>query len=528
MTTPTDLPDDINILKAMILASKTDIATRDARLADQNARIADRDGIIERKEDRIQCLEKLVADFKRALFGARSEKSNPEQYELVLEDIETAMAAIHAEDEAIDPPKIKPARRKSNHGHLPKHLPRVEEVIEPEDIQCSCGAERHIIGEDTSERLDIIPAQFRVIVTCRPKYACRSCEAGIVQAPAKPRLIEGGMPTEATVASVIVSKYADHLPLYRQAQIYARQGVNLDRSTLASWAGKAAYELRPVYDCLLANLKQSSKLFMDETTAPVLDPGRGKTKTGYFWALARDDRPWVGDAPPGVAFTYAPGRAGKYVDDILQDFSGILQVDGYAGYNRLLKRTSQDVQLAYCWAHARRKLYDVAKASDAPIAQEGLKQIAALYRIEADIKGLSADARLVARIERTKPKLEVFEKWLTHNRAQVSAKSPTGEALKYIAKYWDGLCLFISDGRIEIDNNPVERTIRPIALNRKNVLFAGHEAGAQNWAMLASLIETCKLNAVEPHSYITGVLTAIVNGHKQSDIKALLPWSFEA
>jgi transposase len=527
MINPADLPDDIDLLRAMILASKADIAARDAHLADQNARIADRDGIIERKEDRIQCLEKLVADFKRALFGAKSEKADPEQYELALEDIETAMAAIHAEDEAVDPPKSKQAPRKSNRGHLPKHLPRVEEVIKPADMTCTCGAQCHIIGEDTSEKLDIIPAQFRVIVTRRPKYACRSCEAGIVQAPAKPRLIEGGMPTEATVASVIVSKYADHLPLYRQAQIYARQGVDLDRSTLASWVGKAAYELKPVYECLLANLKQSSKLFMDETTAPVLDPGRKKVKTGYFWALARDDRPWAGDAPPGVAFTYAPGRAGKYADNILQGFSGILQVDGYAGYNRLLKRVSQDVQLAYCWAHARRKLYDVAKAGVAPIAQEGLKQIAALYRIEADIKGQSTDARLGARIVRTKPMLADFEEWLTQSRAKVSAKSPTGEALKYIAKYWDGLNLFTSDGRIEIDNNPVERTIRPIALNRKNALFAGHEAGAQNWAMLASLIETCKLNAVEPHSYITSILTAIVNGHKQSDIEDLLPWNFK-
>ncbi len=433
MTNAADLPDDIAALKAIVL-----------RQQDQNAR-----------------LEKLVADFKRALFGAKSEKVDPSQYELAFEDIETAIETIHAERDA--DVALRPGKpRKSNRGHLPKHLPRVEEVIEPEDTQCSCGAERHIIGEDTSERLDIIPAQFRVIVTRRPKYACRSCEVGIVQAPAKPRLIEGGMPTEATVASVIVSKYADHLPLYRQSQIYARQGVDLDRSTLASWVGKAAYELKPVYDYLLANLKQSSKLFMDETTAPVLDPGRKKVKTGYFWALARDDRPWDGDASPGVAFTYAPGRAGKYADDILQGFGGILQVDGYAGYNRLLKRVSQDVQLAYCWAHARRKLYDVAKASAAPIAQEGLKQIAALYRIEADIKDQSADARLVARIERTKPKLEAFRKWLTHSRTQVSVKSPTGEALKYIAKYWDGLNLFISDGRIEMDSNAVERTIRPI------------------------------------------------------------------
>jgi len=529
MTNAADLPDDIDVLKAMVLASQTDIAARDASLVNQTTRIAERDDIIERKEDRIQRLEKLVADFKRALFGVRSEKVNPEQYELALEDIETAMAVIHAEDEATDPPKTKPAPRKSNRGHLPKHLPRIEEVIEPDDIQCICGSERHIIGEDTSERLDIIPAQFRVIVTRRPKYACRSCEAGIVQAAAKPRLIEGGMPTEATVASVIVSKYADHLPLYRQAQIYSRQGVDLDRSTLASWVGKAAYELKPVYDCLLANLKQSSKLFMDETTAPALDPGRRKVKTGYFWALARDDRPWDGDAPPGVAFTYAPGRGGKYASEILKGFDGILQVDGYAGYNRLLDRQKNgDITLAYCWAHARRKLHDVAKASAAPIAQEGLKQIAAFYRIEAEIKGQPADARLAARVERTKPKLAAFEKWLIYSRTQVSAKSPTGQALRYIAKYWTGLNLFLTDGRIEIDNNPVERTIRPIALNRKNALFAGHEAGAQNWAMLASLIETCKLNAVEPHGYITGILTAIVNGHKQSAIETLLPWNFRA
>jgi len=521
MTKADELPDDIDVLKAIILASQTEIATRDVCLAE-------RDGIIERKEDCIQRLEKLLADFKRALFGAKSEKVNPEQYELALEDIETAMAAILAEDEAIDPPKVKPAPRKSNRGHLPKHLPRVEEIIEPESTTCACGSERHIIGEDISERLDIIPAQFRVIVTRRPKYACRSCEAGIMQASAKPRLIEGGMPTEATVASVIVSKYADHLPLYRQAQIYARQGVDLDRSTLASWVGKAAYELKPVYDCLLASLKQSSKLFMDETTAPVLDPGRGKTKTGYFWALARDDRPWRGDAPPGVAFTYASGRGGKYATEILQGFDGILQVDGYAGYNRLLDRQKNvDIKLAYCWAHARRKLYDVAKASAAPIAQEGLKQIAALYRIEAEIKGQPPNVRLAARIERAKPKLDAFEKWLTFSRAQVSAKSPTGQALKYIAKYWEGLNLFLTDGRIEIDNNPVERTIRPIALNRKNALFAGHEAGAQNWAMLASLIETCKLNAVEPHAYTSGILTAIVSGHKQSDIEDLLPWNFK-
>jgi len=506
MINAADLPDDIDALKTMILAAE---------------------GREERHIERIAQLEKLLADVKRALFGRKSEKTDPDQFELALEDIETAVECLQAAEEADERLVTgKPRPRKANWGSLPKHLPRIEEVIEPESTICVCGCARHVIGEDVSERLDVVPAQFRVIATRRPKYACRSCEGGIVQAPAPAHLIPGGMPTEATVAHVIVSKYADHLPLYRQAQIYSRQGIDLDRSTLAAWVGRAAFELKPVYDALLAELKRSSKLFMDETTAPVLDPGRRKTKTGYFWALARDDRPWGGDDPPGVAFTYAPGRSGQYAEDILNGFSGTLQVDGYAGYNRLLRWPAGDVRLAYCWAHARRKLHEVAQTGTTPIADEGLKQIAALYRIEKDIRGQSPGARLAARQTRSKPILDDFETWLTTHRARVSAKSPLGEALKYIAKYWDGLCLFLTDGRIELDSNAVERTIRPIALNRKNALFAGHDIGAENWAVIASLIETCKLNAVDPHAWLNNILTAIVNGHKQSRIDELLPWNY--
>lgn len=499
MNVPDKLPDDIAELKAIIRAQQ-----------DQNAR-----------------LEALVASFKKALFGSKSEKIDPAQYELELEDIETAIAQVEAEVDA--DARTAPARpakpRQTNRGSLPKHLERVEVVIEPE-LSCACGAERHVIGADVSERLDIIPAQFRVIVTRRPKYACRSCESGIAQAAAPAHIIAGGMPTDATLAHVLVSKYADHLPLYRQAQIYSRQGIDLDRSTLAAWVGRSAFELTPVYEALMADLKSSTKLFMDETPAPVLAPGRKRTKTGYFWALARDDRPWSGDDPPGVAFTYAPGRSGQYADTILKGFSGILQVDGYAGYNRLLKRPAQDVTLAYCWAHARRKLHDVTQSGATPIAREGLAQIQALYRIEKDLRGMSADQRLTARQKRSNPIIDTFELWLAQNRARVSAKSPTGEALKYIAKYWDGLSMFLHDGRIELDNNAVERTIRPIALNRKNALFAGHDAGAQNWAVIASLIETCKLNGIEPHGYLTGVLTAIAEGHKQTDINELMPWNY--
>ncbi|MBU1316308.1 MAG: IS66 family transposase, partial [Alphaproteobacteria bacterium] len=479
-----ELPDDIAALKAMLIA---------AEVRDQ------------RKDERIAQLEKLVAAFRQAAFGRRSEKSDPDQFELALEDLETAIAVVHAEEDVEDRAARRPAKpRSTNRGSLPKHLPRIEEIIEPESLVCRCGGCLHCIGEDVSERLDVIPAQFRVIVTRRPKYACRSCTDGVVQAPAPARLIPGGMPTEAAVAHVLVSKYADHLPLYRQAQIYSRQGVALDRSTLADWVGRAAFELRPVYDALMADLKRSSKLFMDETRAPVLDPGARKTKTGYFWALARDDRPWSGTAPPGVAFTYAPGRGGLHAERILQGFGGILQVDGYTGYNRLIApgRVGAGIQLAYCWAHARRKLIDITRAGTAPIAEEGLRLIRELYAIEADIRGLHPDGRLAARQERSAPAAALIKEWLDHHRTRVSAKAPLGEALSYIAKYWAGLELFLTDGRIELDNNAVERTIRPIALNRKNALFAGHDAGAENWAVIASLIETCKLNGVDPYAWL--------------------------
>ena len=353
MLTEADLPDDIDALKALVIASKAHGARQDERVAE---------------------LEKLVKAFKQALFGSKSEKADPDQFQLALEDLETAIAVVHAADEA-DPSPIERKRKKrrsANRGALPKHLPRIEEVSKPDNLVCSCGGELHCIGEDVTERLDVIPAHFRVIVTRRPKYACRSCTDGVAQAKAPARLIEGGMPTEDLVAHIVVSKYADHLPLYRQAQIYSRQGIDLDRSTLGDWVGRAAFELRPVFDALITDLKQSGKLFMDETRAPVLDPGKRKTKTGYFWALARDDRSWDGNGPPGVAFTYAPGRSGKYAEQILQGFSGILQVDGYAGYNRLLKRASQDIRLAYCWAHARRKLVEITRTGNAPIAQEGI------------------------------------------------------------------------------------------------------------------------------------------------------------
>jgi len=472
-------------------------------------------------------LIQIIKELQRHRFGRRAETLPQDQLLLGLEEAEQIEAAGEEEEEQSNPAErqIRAAKRRTNRGSLPAHLPRIETMVDIDDHACPCCRHGlHRIGEDVSERLDIVPAQLRVIVVRRPKYACRACEDVVVQAPAPARLIEGGLPTEATVAQVLVSKYADHLPLYRQAQIYARQGVNLDRSTLADWVGRAAWHLRPVHERLLGKLKASPKLFADETTAPVLDPGRGKTKTGQLWAYARDDRPWDGSDPPGIAYVYAPDRKAERPIAHLAGFSGILQVDGYGGYRVLAEKSG--VTLAMCWAHVRRRFYELAAAGPAPIASEALRRIAELYGIENDIRGRPADERRVARQENSRPIIIDLEPWLREKLGLISQKSKLAEAIRYTLSRWEGLTRFIDDGRIEIDSNTVERSIRPIALNRKNALFAGSDGGAEHWAVVASLIETCKLNGVDPMGYLTDVLTRIVNGHPNSQIDDLLPWAY--
>jgi transposase len=382
----------------------------------------------------------------------------------------------------------------------------------------------HVIGEDTAERLDVIPAQYRVIVTHRPQYACRACEQAVVQAPAPERLIKGGLPTEAMVASVLVAKYAWHLPLYRQAQMLLSQGIAIERATLAFWVGYAAAELKPLYLRLRELILSSAKIAVDETVAPVLDPGRGRTKTGQLWAYARDDRPWGGADPPGVAYVYAPDRKAERPIAHLAGFKGILQVDGYGGYRVLAKRG--DVQLAFCWSHVRRRFFELAAAGPAPIASEALERIAGLYAIEKDIRGRGADERHAVRQDRSRPIINDLEPWLRAKLALISQKTKLAEAIRYALSRWDGLARFLDDGRIEIDSNVVERSIRPIALNRKNALFAGSDGGGEHWAVIASLIETCKLIGINPHAYLADIITKIVNGHPNSRIDELLPWVY--
>jgi transposase len=478
--------------------------------------------------------DNLVRELQRLLRGKKSEKLTPDERQLAFEDLEISISDNEAKGDALKArtgteAKTQPAKR--NLGDLPKHLDRIEQVIEPDTLECPCGCgQMHKIGEDRSERLDIIPAQVRVIVTIRPKYGCRSCGDGVTQAPAPAYLIAGALPTEGTIAHVLVGKYADHSPLYRQSQILARSGLEIDRSTLANWVGKAAFHLEPVFERLASHIKTSTKLFMDETTAPVLDPGRGRTKTGYLWALARDDRAWQGNDPPGVVYYYAPGRSGEHAEKFLNGFNGILQIDGYAGYNRLAKLSRQGgdpVEFAYCWAHCRRKLREVFDRDGSQIAAEGLRRIAEFYAIEAEIRGMSAQERLDIRQARTAPLIADFETWLDQQRAKVSPKSRLGEKLGYIARHWAGLQTFLEDGRVEIDSNLVENQIRPLALNRKNALFAGHDTGGKAWGIIASLIATAKTNNVEPFAYLKETLEAVAQGHPKSRIDELLPWNWK-
>ena len=472
-------------------------------------------------------LRKIIRELQRHRFGRRAESLPPDQLQLGLEEAEQAVAADEAVAEAAAPTvrAARVAKRRANRGALPAHLPRIETVVDIADDSCPCcSGPLHRIGEDVSERLDVVPAQFRVLVVRRPKYACRACTDGVAQAPAPARLIEGGLPTDATVAQVLVSKYADHLPLYRQAQIFARQGVNLDRSTLADWVGRAALLLEPVHGRLLDHLKASTKLFADETTAPVLDPGRGRTKTGQLWAYARDDRPWGGTDPPAVAYLYAPDRKAERPMAHLAGFAGVLQVDGYEGYRALTK--GDGVKLAFCWAHVRRGFIDLATKGASPIAAEILTRIAALYRIEGEIAGRSAEARRLARAERSRPLLTALDLFLRDKLALISQKSTLAVAIRYATSRWAGLTLYVDDGRVEMDSNTVERSMRALALTRKNALFAGSDRGGSHWAVIASLVETCKLNGVDPQGYFADVISRIVGGHPQSQLDELLPWAY--
>ncbi|WP_234685198.1 IS66 family transposase [Bradyrhizobium monzae] len=480
--------------------------------------------VIAHRNSEIQRLEAIIKQLQRAQFGRRSERLDAAQLALGLEDLDIDLSAVEADQALVEvsapTQKLQPKRKP-----LPDHLPREEVVLNVDSESCACcGRALHAIGESISEMLDWVPAQLRVVRVCRPKYACRGCGT-IIQAPAPERPIAGGLATPALLAQVLVSKYCDHTPLYRQAQIFARHGVELERSTLAGWVGGACWWFEALHDRLCKHIFSSDHLFADDTPIPVLDPGRGRTKIGRLWVYAREQRGWAGPEPPAAVYVFAPDRKAERPAAHLTHFKGVLHVDGYAGFERLT--VAGKITLAACWAHTRRKFYEVAQAEDTPIAHEALRRIASLYAVEAQVRGQSPALRLAARRALARQIVDSLRLWLEVQLPQLPGRGNLAEAIRYALSRWDGLTRFLHDGRIELDTNPVERAIRPVALGRKNHLFAGSDGGGERWAILCSLIETCKLNDVEPYAYLRDVLTCMVDGHPVNRLDELLPWTWK-
>jgi len=501
------LPDDVDTLHRMIGALVT---TLDSERTEAQAEI-----------DR---LRQIVKALQRGRFGRRSERLDADQLQLGLEDLDADIARLEADVPPVHgkPDRIDPAPH--DRAGLPEHLPRADMTVDIAPAVCPCcGGAVHAIGETVSEMLDYVPARLRVLRIRRPKYGCRTCGT-IHQAPAPERPIAKGRASAGLLAQVLVSKYCDHLPLYRQSQIFARQGVTLNRSTLASWVGGASWWLEALRDRLAAQVFASAKLFADDTPIPVLDPGRGRTRTGRLWVYVRDDRPWAGPDPPAAVYLYSPDRKAERPAAHLGRFRGTLQVDGYAGFEKL---GAGGIVLAACWAHTRRKFYDVHQATGSPIAAEALRRIAEIYALENEVRGRGAAERLRVRDARARPVVEALRSWLADQLQQVPPRGGLAEAIRYALARWPALCRFLEDGRIELDNNPVERAIRPVALGRKNHLFAGSDGGADRWAVIASLLETAKLNGVEPYAYLKDVLERMTNGHPMSRIDELLPWNWK-
>jgi transposase len=487
-------------------------------------------------------LDEVIQQLRRAQSGPKSERLDPEQFQLALENVEQDLAAATAAREEAAAGTPEAARRKRRAparrllGHLPQHLEREEIRLEPADKTCPCcGGAMHEIAVETTERLHVTPMKLRVRATVRPKYACRSCAEAVVQAPAPDSAVPGGLPTEALLAHIAVAKFQDGLPLYRQCQIFARDGVTLDRQTLADWVGRTAWWLKPLWQELVSSVLASPKLFVDDTRLPVLTKGGRTPKIGALWGLGRDDAPWQGALPPAVAYVYTQDRVYARAQEVLAGYTGILQVDGWGGFKRLTGRPDAGkadigpVTLAFCWAHGRREFVEIHQSTASPIAEEVLRRIAALYRIEDTIRGQPPDARKAVRRERSQPIVEALKVYLEQQLTRVSGKMPVAKAIRYLLNHWDGLCVFLHDGRVEIDSNTIERRHRVIATGRRNSLFAGSDAGARAWAIFTSLIQTARLNGLDPVAYLTDVLERMVSGAvKANDLARLLPWTWKA
>jgi len=487
---------------------------------------------LDRKSALIESLKAEVIRSRRWRFGSSSEAIDPSiapQLPL-MGGASTAPAPLESssQDHSDPPPRLMsvdaPRERRVNRRALralPDELPRVIRVHEPVSCQCpDCGVPMRRLGEDASEQIDYVPGYFQVIRHVRPKLACSAC-ARIVQAGAPMRLLERGLPTATLLAQVISAKYADHFPLYRQEGIYRRSGIELPRAMLARWVGETAKLLDPLVTALERYVLAATKLHADDTPVPVLSPGHGRTRTARLWAYVRDDRPSCGTDPPAVVYRYSPDRKAQWPRLHLSSFAGTLQADGYSGFASLYE--SGRVQEAACWAHARRKYFDVYVSDRSPTAAEALKRIGLRYAIERQIRGQTPPLRAQARRVQSAPIVAELRTWLRQCQRSLSAKSPLANAIQYTLTRWTALTRYVDDGAIEIDNNAAERAIRALVLGRRNYLFAGSDAGGETAARLYSLIGTCRLNGLDPHSYLRHVIERIAS-HPITRIQELLPW----
>jgi transposase len=520
---PASLPDldglDPEALKALVIAKHSESLEQHKELTSST--------------HEIEHLKLVIEKYRRMLFGRKSEKltAQLEQLELRLEELETAQAAEEARQaatEATQPSstqtdskrRTRPARKP-----LPEDLPREVVTHLPAHNRCpDCGGALRQFGEDVSEQLERIPASFKVIRHVRPKFACAGCQS-VVEAPAPARPIDRGLPGPGLLAHVLVSKYADHLPLYRQSQIYARESVDLDRSTLAGWVGAASELLTPLVDEIKKHVLAAAKIHADDTPVPVLAPGNGKTKTGRLWTYVRDDRPAGFSTAPAVWFAYSEDRKGEHPRRHLKDFKGALQADAYSGFHHLYG--GGNIYEVACWAHTRRKFHDIHMVHRSPTTTEALARIGALYGIEEQIRGKPAELRCSVRQTRSGPLLDELRQWMEKTLRSLSTKSETAGAIRYALSHWRALTRYVDDGLLEIDNNSAERALRAVAIGRKNYLFMGADSGGQRAASLYSLIGTAKLNGLDPAFYLRTVLATIAE-HPINRIQELLPWNVAA
>ena len=472
----------------------------------------------------IEHFKLVIEKLRRMIFGAKSEKVIVlvEQFELQLEDAETDQASAE-EKFAAPAAEAKPSSSsRPSRKPLPAHLPR-EVITHLPDHDCcpDCGGALRNFGEDVAEILEYIPANFKVIRHMRPKFACKQCER-VVEASAPSRVIERGVAGPGLLAHVLVAKYADHCPLYRQSEIYAREGVDLDRSTLAGWVGASSELLAPLVEALRKHVLSATKIHADDTPVPVLAPGNGKTKTGRLWTYVRDERTAGESTAPAVWFAYSPDRKGEHPRQHLKNFKGALQADAYAGFHHLYGDGA--IYEVACWAHARRKFHDIHVVHASPITTEAISRIGALYGIEDEVRGKPAELRREIRQARAKPLLDELRSWLEKSLRQLSAKSETAGAIRYVLAHWRALTRYVDDGLLEIDNSAAERALRAVALGRKNYLFCGSNSGGERAAAIYSLVGTAKLNGMDPEAYLRQVLIRIAE-HPINRIEELLPWN---